>query len=274
MVTAGALAVLLGLIVWPGNVHAVAGLHSLAGFVVIASLWAMAVIAARAGVGRGIVALAVGLGLVTLAFALVQHVLLPGSSHWVIVLPHAVAGVGAVVWGPRVLARMRHDDATAARSGQTIQEAAAEFLAYKRIAVTGVSRKPTSHGSNVVYRRLRERGYQVFAVNPNANEVEGDRSYDGLRSIPEGVDAVVIATRPETAMATMRECADLGIKHVWMHRAVGAGSVSEEAAAWGRQRGIHVIAGGCPLMFDPAADVGHKLMRSVFTLTGRVPRTV
>ena len=44
------------------------------------------------------------------------------------------------------------------------------------MAVTGVSRTPKSHGSNVVYKRLRERGYEVFAVNPNADEVEGDRA--------------------------------------------------------------------------------------------------
>ena len=56
-----------------------------------------------------------------------------------------------------------------------IKEAASEFLANKRVAVTGVSRHPKNHGSNVVYRRLRERGYEVFAVNPNADEVEGDR---------------------------------------------------------------------------------------------------
>jgi hypothetical protein len=93
------------------------------------------------------------------------------------------------------------------------------------IAVTGVSRNPTNHGSNVVYRRLRERGYQVFAVNPNTAEVESDKSYPDLRSIPGGVDAVVIATRPEIAEATMRECADRGIKHLWMHRAFGSGSV-------------------------------------------------
>jgi acyl-CoA synthetase (NDP forming) len=78
------------------------------------------------------------------------------------------------------------------------------------------SRVPGSHGSNVVYKRLRERGYDVFAVNPNADTVEGDPSYHDLRSIPGGVEAIVIGTRPETADETMRECADLGIKHVWM----------------------------------------------------------
>jgi len=155
-----------------------------------------------------------------------------------------------------------------------IKEAASEFLAGKRVAVTGVSRQPKSHGSNVVYNRLRERGYQVFAVNPNADEVEGDRCYRDLRSIPGGVDAVVIGTRPEIAEDTMRECAELGVKQVWMHRSFGAGSVSEAATDYGRQRGITVIDGGCPCMFDPTADLGHKAMRFLFTLRGNVPKQV
>ena len=155
---------------------------------------------------------------------------------------------------------------------QPIAEAATEFLAKKRVAVTGVSREPKSHGSNNVYKRLRERGYEVFAVNPNAEHVEGDRSYRDLRSIPGGVEAVVIATRPQIAEATMRECAELGIKHVWMHRGPGGGSVSPAATDYGRRHGITVIDGGCPLMFGPTADFGHKIMRRVYA--GKVPKQV
>jgi uncharacterized protein len=153
-----------------------------------------------------------------------------------------------------------------------INEAASEFLANKRVAVTGVSRTPKTHGSNNVYRRLRERGYEVFAVNPNADQVEGDRSYPDLKSIPGGVEAVVIGTRPELAELTMEECAELGIKHVWMHRGPGAGSVSPAATDYGRQQGITVIDGGCPLMFEPTADFGHKIMRFVYA--GKVPKQV
>jgi predicted CoA-binding protein len=155
---------------------------------------------------------------------------------------------------------------------QTIKEAAADFLSHHRIAVTGVSRTPQSHGSNVVYRRLRQRGYKVFPVNPNAEEVEGDPCYRDLKSVPGGVDAVVIGTRSETAGETIRECVDLGIKYVWMHRAIGKGSVSEAAAEYGRHRGLSVIDGGCPLMFEPTADGAHKVMRFIFTMTGKVPR--
>ena len=155
---------------------------------------------------------------------------------------------------------------------QSINEAAAAFLASRRVAVTGVSRTPKTHGSNNVYRRLRERGYQVFAVNPNTGEVEGDRCYQDLKSIPGGVEAVVIGTRPEIAEDTMRECAELGITRVWMHRGPGGGSVSDAATGYGRAHGITVIDGGCSLMFGPTADFGHKIMRLVYA--GKVPKQV
>jgi uncharacterized protein len=155
---------------------------------------------------------------------------------------------------------------------QSIKEAAAAFLANKRVAVTGVSRTPKTHGSNTIYKRLRQRGYDVFAVNPNAGQVEGDRSYRDLKSIPGGVEAVVIATRPEHAQDTMRECAVLGIKHVWMHWGSGGTSVSPGATEYGRKNGITVIDGGCPLMFGPTADLGHKVLR--VALAGRVPKQV
>jgi predicted CoA-binding protein len=154
----------------------------------------------------------------------------------------------------------------------SIDEAASAFLAKKRVAVTGVSRAPKQHGSNTVYKRLRERGYDVFAVNPNAEQVEGDRCYHDLRSIPGGVEAVVIATSPERADETMRECAELGIEHVWMHRSYGAGSVSSNATAYGREHGITVIDGGCPCMFKPTADFGHQVMRRVYAR--HVPKQV
>jgi predicted CoA-binding protein len=155
---------------------------------------------------------------------------------------------------------------------QSTKQAANEFLANKRVAVTGVSRSPKDHGSNTVYKRLRERGYEVFAVNPNADEVEGDPCYQDLKSIPGGVEAVVIGTRPSIAEDTMRECAELGIAQVWMHRGPGAGSVSAAAADYGRQQGITVIDGGCPLMFGPTADFSHKIMRVV--LSSHVPKQV
>ena len=153
-------------------------------------------------------------------------------------------------------------------------DAAEQFLAQRRIAVTGVSRNPGSHAANPVYQRLRKAGYEVFAVNPNTDEVEGDRAYPSLAAIDGGVDAVVIGTAPRHAMATVQEAEQLGITYVWMHRGPGDGSVSPEATTWAREHGMTVLDGGCPLMFGRTSDFGHRFMCRMLTLTGSVPRTV
>ena len=120
----------------------------------------------------------------------------------------------------------------------SIKQAAETFLNSRRIAVTGVSRTPANHGGNVVYTRLRDAGYEVFAVNPHAKSIEGDPAYANLSEIPGGVDAVVIATAPQHAKATVQEAIDLGVKQVWMHRTVDKGSVDPEAATLGREHGL------------------------------------
>ncbi|HSP54460.1 MAG TPA: CoA-binding protein, partial [Dehalococcoidia bacterium] len=148
----------------------------------------------------------------------------------------------------------------------TLKQAADDFLAQKRIAVVGVSRS-SKEAANLVYRTLRSRGYEVFAVNPNADEVEGDRSYHDLASIPGNVDAALIATPSGLAETVVEECARAGITRVWMHRSFGEGSVSRAATELGREKGITVIEGGCPMMFLPGADIGHKCMRWMLGVT-------
>lgn len=85
---------------------------------------------------------------------------------------------------------------------------------------------------------------------------------------------MVIVTRPETAKAIVRQCAELGVSRVWMHRSMGfvGSSVSEEAAQICRENNISVIAGGCPMMFARPVDFGHKCMRWFLQVTGGLPR--
>jgi uncharacterized protein len=149
-----------------------------------------------------------------------------------------------------------------------------DFLAQKRIAVAGVSRDSSGHPSaNLIYRRLKQTGHDVFPVNPNMQTFEGDRCYPDVGSIPGGIGGVVIVTRPEIAERIVRECGDAGVRRVWMHRGMGRGSsVSENAVQYCRQHDISVIAGACPMMYGPGADFGHTCMRWVLRLTGGLPK--
>lgn len=155
----------------------------------------------------------------------------------------------------------------------TIQTQAEDFLSHKRIAVVGVSRKQGT--GNGIFKALRKRGYAVVPVNPSANEVEGETCYPDLKSIPDGVDAAVIVTSPPIAEKVMHECVEAGVSHVWMHYnalfGAKSSSVSDAATEYGRQHGVDVIAGGCPLMFGESADVGHRCMRWLLRVTHKLP---
>jgi predicted CoA-binding protein len=155
----------------------------------------------------------------------------------------------------------------------TLEAKVHDFLAQKRIAVAGVSRDNKQHPSaNLIYRRLKETGHEVFPVNPHLQTFEGDRCYPDLKSIPGGVDGVVIVTRPEVTRRIVQDCGDAGVSRVWMHQSMAKGSsVSPEAVEYCRQHGMTVIAGACPMMFGPGVDFGHKCMRWMMNLTGGLP---
>jgi uncharacterized protein len=155
----------------------------------------------------------------------------------------------------------------------TLEMKVSDFLAQKRIAVAGVSRDNNRHPTgNLIYRRLKKTGHEVFAVNPHMQTFEGDHCYPDLQSIPGGVDGVVIITRPETTERIVRACSDAGVRRVWMHQSIATGSsVSPGAVEYCRQEEISVIAGACPMMFGPGVDFGHKCMRWLLKITRKLP---
>jgi predicted CoA-binding protein len=151
-----------------------------------------------------------------------------------------------------------------------IKAAADQFLALKRIAVARVSRSRTE-AANAIYKKLRATGFQVFPVNPNAEDVEGDPCYPDIASIPGGVEGVVVATHPDVAVEIVEQCQRAGVDHVWMHRSFGRGSVSEPAIERCKELGISVIPGGCPMMFCEPVDFGHRCMKWLLRFSGGLP---
>ena len=155
----------------------------------------------------------------------------------------------------------------------TLKQAADEFLSQKRIAVAGVSRDE-KQSANLIFRRLRDTGHDVYAVNPNADEVEGVRAYDSVTSIPGGVDGVVVVTPAGASARVVADCADAGVRRVWLHHGVGPGSVSDEAVTFCREHGMLVIPGACPNMFGATSDPGHKCLRGMQRISGKLPRRI
>ncbi len=155
----------------------------------------------------------------------------------------------------------------------TLETKIHDFLAQKRIAVAGVSRHKSHHpAGSLIYKRLKTTGHEVFAVNPNMRTFEGDRCYPDLQSIPGGVEAVLIITRPESTERIVRDCSAAGVRRVWMHQGMAKGSsVSQAAVEYCSQHEISVIAGACPMMYGPGVDFGHTCLRWFLKLTGGLP---
>lgn len=155
----------------------------------------------------------------------------------------------------------------------TLEAKVNDFLAQERIAVAGVSRNRSNHpAGNLIYRRLKDTGHEVFAVNPNMQAFEGDPCYRDLQSIPGGVDGVVIITRPEVTERIVQDCSAAGVRRVWMHQSLAKGSsVSPHAVEYCRKNNISVIAGACPMMYGNGVDFGHICMRLFMRLSGGLP---
>ncbi len=156
----------------------------------------------------------------------------------------------------------------------TIEDLVQDFLSQKVIAVVGVSDRRET-GCNLNYKKFKEGGYKVYAVNPRLSTFDGAPCYPNLKSIPETPDAVFVLTSPRITEEIVRECVDLGIKHMWMHCLMGTRlglsrgetSVSQTAVEMCTANGIAVIPGSCPAQFLKP-DLSHDLMRRLWKLFG------
>jgi predicted CoA-binding protein len=160
-----------------------------------------------------------------------------------------------------------------AEGQMSLEEAAAAFLAQKSFAIAGVSRNGDA-AANYIFKRLKESGREVYAINPNAESVEGGRCYASLRDLPVVPDAVVIGTHRDQALDLARQCEAAGVRHVWFHRSIDRGSFSADAANLCAAYGATVIPGGCPMMHLQPVDVGHRCIHLVLDKLGKLPKSV
>ena len=136
---------------------------------------------------------------------------------------------------------------------QRFQAAIQEILATKNFAVVGASRDRQKFGFKV-YQSLKRYGYNVFAVNPNATEIEGDSAYPLLDNVPEPIDCVVTVVPPEVTFEIVRQAGQLRIPKMWMQ----PGSESQSAVIEAYAQGIEVVFGGPCIM----VEAGNRLAQT------------
>jgi uncharacterized protein len=146
-----------------------------------------------------------------------------------------------------------------------MNQAITDFVQSKRIAMVGVSRSGKKFG-NTVFTELKGRGYEVFIVHPEAQEIGGEPCYPNLASLAGKVDAVFICVSPMQAGQAVREAAEAGLNKIWLQQ----GSDSPDVLAAARELGITPVSGKCILMYAPPVTSFHGWHRTFAKLFGQL----
>jgi len=111
----------------------------------------------------------------------------------------------------------------------------------------------------------RQDGKKVFAVDPSAEEIEGDRAYPDFGSLPETVEAAVLEVPREETAGWVQKAADAGVEHLWIHM----GRETPEALALAEEKGLSVLTGTCAVMYVKPGLSYHSLHKWINKLLGK-----
>lgn len=139
------------------------------------------------------------------------------------------------------------------------------FIKCKHIAVVGVSRGGKKFG-NRIYYELKQRGYQVYAVNPKLEEIAGEPCYPNLTVLKDKVDGVVVCVHPLQTERVLYDAAQNGLLRVWLQQGAETFKLIEQA----HNLGIDVVGGKCILMYAPPVKSFHGFHRFFVRLLGRL----
>lgn len=154
---------------------------------------------------------------------------------------------------------------------RTSLEAVEDFLAQKRIAMIGVSRENKDFSAQL-FSEFCQRGYDMVPVNPHTPNVQGHTCFARVQDIQPPVEGAILMTSPAVTESVVKDCAEAGVRRIWMYSAGGPGAVTEEALEFCRDRGIQVVPGECPFMFWHDSHAGHRFHGLVLKIFGRYPR--
>jgi predicted CoA-binding protein len=146
------------------------------------------------------------------------------------------------------------------------RESIDSFLSCTKIAVVGVSRTGKKFGNNAL-KELKNKGYTVFPVNPNAIEIDGEKCFGSLEQLPEKVDGAVVVVPPGESLKVIKQAFSAGIKNIWLQQ----GAESTEAISFCNDNGMNVVYGQCILMFAEPAEFFHRAHRWIKGITGKLP---
>jgi predicted CoA-binding protein len=141
------------------------------------------------------------------------------------------------------------------------------FLGQKKFAIAGVSTDQKKFGY-VIYKELREKGYDVYPINPNADTIDGNPCYRSISALPDDVKQLVVVVKKTKTMDVLKEARDKGIQDIWLQQM----SETPEAVAFATENFNSVVAKKCMMMFaDPVVSM-HKFHKTIMKIFGMLPK--
>jgi len=140
-----------------------------------------------------------------------------------------------------------------------------QFVSSKRIAVVGMSRSGKKFG-NMASKELKEKGYEIFPVHPEATEIDGMTCFPDLKSLSGKVDAVWISIPPKNVSPVLEEAAQIGLKNIWVQQ----GAWSAEVQLTIDKLQLPVVTKKCIMMYAPPVKSVHKFHRTIVGIFGKL----
>ncbi|MBI5540107.1 MAG: CoA-binding protein [Bacteroidia bacterium] len=143
------------------------------------------------------------------------------------------------------------------------------FKNSKNIAIAGISRTKKTNIGNILLTELSKKGYNIYPINPNTNEIDGVKCYNKVNDLPSEVDSIIIATNQNLTDEIVYSVKNTNIKRVWMQKGSGKGSATPESIKFCKDNKIEYVYGICPMMAFGSG--GHKFHYWVRKTLGRLP---
>jgi predicted CoA-binding protein len=141
-----------------------------------------------------------------------------------------------------------------------------EFLDSQPIALVGVSRNPKKFGY-AVFKELKEKGMKLVPVNPQAEEIMGEKTYPNVKMLPPEVQSIIVFTKKDKTASVIRDAKEKGIKQIWIQQMADSKEALEEL----KDSGIKFITGECILMHYKPNSI-HKFHGGLKKFFGRFPK--
>jgi len=139
------------------------------------------------------------------------------------------------------------------------------FVGSKRIAVVGMSRSGKKFG-NMAGKELKAKGYEIFAVHPEAKEIDGFACYPDLKSLNGKIDGVWISIPPKNVSPVLEEAAQIGLKNIWLQQ----GAWSAEVQQTIDRLNLPVVSKKCIMMYAQPVKSVHKFHRTIKGIFGKL----